>query len=181
MGTELAGKIAGLIGFGQIGQKVGKIASALGMRVLIYKSSPVTRSPGYEFELVDLNTLLAKSDYVSLHIPKTDQTHNLVARDTFEQMKKSAYLINCARGGIVNETDLLNALNKDLIAGAALDVYEDEPPEKFDLIDHPNVIATPHIGASTHESQERVGQDIVHTVMNFLETKYLFIAGNEND
>ena len=181
IGMELAGKVAGLIGFGQIGQKVGKIASALGMRVLIFKSSPVTRSPGYEFELVDLSTLLAKSDFVSLHIPKTEQTHNLMTRETFKQMKKSAFLINCARGGIINEIDLLNALNENIIAGAALDVFEHEPPENFSLLDHPNVIATPHIGASTRESQERVGQDIVRSVMNFLETKYVFISGNEND
>jgi D-3-phosphoglycerate dehydrogenase len=180
-GIELAGRVAGLIGFGQIGQKVGNMASALGMRLLIHKTTPVIRSPGFEFELVDLNTLLAKSDFVSLHIPKTEQTRYLIRLETLKKMKPGAFLINCARGGIVNESDLLNALNENLIAGAALDVFEQEPATNFALLDHPNVIATPHIGASTHESQERVGMDIVNTIMDFLKTKYLFISGPKND
>ncbi len=92
-------------------------------------------------------------------------------------MKPSAFLINCARGGIVNEDDLLRALNENLIAGAALDVFEQEPPVRYPLIEHEKVIVTPHIGAATKESQERVGQDIIKSVMALLETKYLFITG----
>jgi D-3-phosphoglycerate dehydrogenase len=179
-GTELEGKTVGLVGFGQIGQKVGKIASALGMRVLVYKPTPVTWIPGYEFELVDFDTLLTKSDYISIHIPKTEQTKNFFKSKEFNKMKKTAFLVNCARGGIVNEADLLTALNNETICGAALDVFNVEPPGQFDLIDHPRIIATPHIGASTSESQERVGQDIVKAIMNYLETKFVFISGDDN-
>jgi D-3-phosphoglycerate dehydrogenase len=177
-GTELAGKSLGLIGFGKIGQEVGKMASGIGMNVLVYKPSPLTKSPGYEYELVEVKTLLTKSDFVSLHLPKTKQTENMIDRTALKHMKPSAYLINCARGGIVNEKDLLFALNNAMIAGAALDVYQTEPPEDFALIDHPKVLCTPHIGASTSESQYRVGRDIVTSVMQYLETNYVFIGGD---
>jgi D-3-phosphoglycerate dehydrogenase len=176
-GTEISGKTIGLIGFGSIGRRVGLRASALGMRVLSYKPSPIHKSPGYEFELVSLEELLSKSDYVSLHVPKNADTANMITYRHLSMMKPSAYLINTARGGIVNEKDLLKALNEDILAGAALDVFEAEPPAGFGLTDHPKVIATPHIGAATAESQERVGQDIIKSVMNLLETKYLFITG----
>jgi D-3-phosphoglycerate dehydrogenase len=148
---------------------------------LVYKPTPVTHFPGFEFEIVDFDTLLAKSDYVSLHIPKTEQTENMFTTPEFKKMKETAFLVNCARGGIINEADLLTALNDKAICGAALDVFETEPPVQFDLIDHPRIIATPHIGASTKESQERVGQDIVNAVMNCLETNYVFITGDDND
>jgi len=177
-GSELMGKTLGLIGFGNIGQEVGKLASGIGMKVLVHKQSPLTKSPGYEYELVDLNSLLTKSDFISLHVPKSKQTTDIIGVTELEQMKPSAYLINCARGGIVNESDLLTALDSNLIAGAALDVYGVEPPEDYALIDHQKVICTPHIGASTTESQERVGQDIVTSVMQFLETNYVFITGD---
>jgi len=176
-GTEIRDKILGLVGFGKIGREVGRLAAGLGMRILVYKPNPVKKSPGYEFELVDLDTLLVKSDYVSLHLPKTDQTANLLTRREFTKMKDTAYLINCARGGIVNEQDLQAALDANRLAGAALDVYAEEPPQKFELIDHKKVLATPHIGGATRESQERVGIDIVTGIMNYLETKYVFIGG----
>jgi len=176
-GSEISGKTIGLIGFGMIGQKVGKMAAALGMRVLIHKKSPIQRSPGYEFELVPLDELLRKSDFVSLHIPRNSTTENLITTGQLAMMKPSAFLINCARGGIVNQRDLLEALNRGLIAGAALDVFDTEPPEDFSLVDHAKVIATPHIGAATAESQERVGKDIIRAVTGLLETKYLFISG----
>jgi D-3-phosphoglycerate dehydrogenase / 2-oxoglutarate reductase len=175
LGSELMGKNLGLIGFGKIGQEVGKLASGIGMKVLVYKQSLLTKSPGYEYELVELETLLTKSDFISLHVPKSKQTINLIGIKELEQMKSSAYLINCARGGIVNENDLLTALDSDMIAGVALDVYDMEPPVDFALIDHQKVLCTPHIGASTMEAQERVGQDIVTSVMQFLETNYVFI------
>jgi D-3-phosphoglycerate dehydrogenase len=175
LGCEIGGKTIGLIGFGQIGQKVGALASGLGMKILVYKRNPLQKSPGYEFELVSLDKLLERSDFVSFHIPKTEQTSNLVGLDKLKIMKKEAYLVNCARGGIVNEDDLLIALNHDLIAGAGLDVFESEPLIDFRLINHDKVIASPHIGGSTEESQKRVGEDIVISIMEFLETKYVFI------
>jgi D-3-phosphoglycerate dehydrogenase len=175
LGIETKGKTLGLIGFGQIGQKVGKMAAGLGLKILVHKRQPLLRSPGYEFEMVDLDKLLTKSDIISLHIPKTEQTTQLFGLKELRQMKPSAYLINCARGGIVSEKDLLYALDNEIIAGAALDVFESEPPTSYELIEHPRIVATPHIGGATAESQERVGLDIIQAVMEFLETKYVFI------
>jgi D-3-phosphoglycerate dehydrogenase len=174
-GVEISGKTLGLVGFGQIGQKVGELAAGLGMRILVYKKQPLQRSPGYEFEMISIDTLLKKSDFVSLHLPKTEQTFQLIGLNELKKMKPNAYLVNCARGGIVKEVDLLTALNSNLIAGAALDVFESEPPDDFKLIDHKNVIATPHIGGSTAEAQKRVGEDIVKSIMEYLETRYVFI------
>lgn len=176
-GTELLGKTLGLIGFGKIGQEVGKIASGIGMKIFVNKQSPVTKSPGYEFELVDRGFLLEKSDFISLHIPKTAQTENLITISDLKKMKATACLINCARGGIVRESDLLKALNQNMIAAAAIDVHTNEPPSDFSLIDHEKILCTPHIGGATSESQERVGRDIVKSVMEYLETNYVFIGG----
>ncbi len=175
IGSEVKGKTLGLIGFGPIGQKVGEMAAGSGMRIIVHKKQPLTHSPGYEFEMVSLETLYTKSDYISLHIPKDEHTADLISLEEIKKMKPTAFLINCARGGIINEQDLLYALQNDLIAGAALDVYKNEPPMEFDLINHDKIIATPHIGGSTYESQERVGIDIVDLIVDFLETKYVFI------
>ena len=175
LGNEINGKILGLIGFGQIGQKVGEMAAGLGMRILVYKRNPLQKSPGYEFEMVSMDKLLERSDFVSIHIPKTEQSSQLIGLEKLKIMKQDAYLVNCARGGIIKEEDLLVALNNGLIAGAALDVFEIEPPIDFGLINHEKVIASPHIGGSTAESQKRVGEDIVISIMEFLETKYVFI------
>jgi D-3-phosphoglycerate dehydrogenase len=175
VGQEVAGKILGLIGFGRIGQEVGQIASALGMRILVFKKNPITRFPGYPFELVPLETVLKKSDFVSLHIPLNEKTKNLITLRQISMMKNGSFLINCSRGGIVNEKDLLKALEQNMIAGAAVDVYEREPTDHYQLTDHPRIICTPHIGAASIESQEKVGIDIVTTVMEYLKTKYLFI------
>jgi len=174
-GQEIGGKTIGLIGFGQIGQKVGQIAAGLQMQILVYKTRPVIKSPAYPYELVSLDELLSKSDYVSLHVPRNEQTNNLITLTALQKMKNTACLINTARGSIVNEKDLLTALNNGIIAGAGLDVFEHEPPQVHTLTDHQRVIATPHIGGSTSESQERVGHDIVQAVMKHLETNYLFM------
>lgn len=175
-GTELLGKTLGLIGFGRIGMEVGKMAAGLGMDVLVYKTGTVTKSPGFIYELVEIDELLTKSDFISIHIPKTDATTNLISLNELKKMKQTAYLINTSRGGIINEADLLRALNADLIAGCALDVFSVEPLSDFKLAQHARVIATPHIGAATIESQERVGTDIVYSVMEFLEKNFLFIG-----
>jgi D-3-phosphoglycerate dehydrogenase len=175
LGQEIKGKSLGLIGFGQIGQKVGEMASALGMKILVYKNQPVQRSPGYEYEMTDFDKLLTKSDFISLHLPKTELTAHFFGLPEFKKMKSSAFLINCARGGIVKEDELLLALDNEIIAGAALDVFEEEPLTNYKLIEHPKVIATPHIGGATTESQERVGEDIIKSIINFLETNYVFM------
>jgi D-3-phosphoglycerate dehydrogenase len=175
LGAEIKGKVLGIVGFGQIGQKVGEMAAGLGMRILVNKKQPLQRSPGYEFEMASIDKLLEKSDFISLHLPKTEKTSQMIGFKELQKMKSSAFLVNCARGGIVKEDDLLKALNRDIIAGAALDVFEKEPPDDYSLANHPKVIATPHIGGSTSESQDRVGEDIVKSLMEFLETKYVFI------
>jgi D-3-phosphoglycerate dehydrogenase len=174
-GHEISGKTLGLIGFGQIGQKVGMMATGLNMNILVYKTKPVMRSPGFEFEIVQLKTLLKKSDYVSLHVPLNEQSKNMIGTKELQLMQPHAYIINCSRGGIVNEGDLLQALENDIISGAGIDVYDKEPPLDFALINHPKTITTPHIGAATVESQERVGQDIAMAIMNYLEENYLFL------
>jgi D-3-phosphoglycerate dehydrogenase len=175
LGFEIKGKTIGLIGFGQIGLKVGEMAAGLGMRILVFKNQPIQKSPGFEFEMTSLDKLLEKSDYVSLHLPKSEKTSRLIGINELKKMKSGAFLVNCSRGGIVKEDDLLAALNENIIAGAALDVFEKEPPSDFRLIDHPKVITTPHIGGSTIESQERVGVDIIKSIMEYLETKYVFL------
>jgi D-3-phosphoglycerate dehydrogenase len=175
LGNEINGKTLGLIGFGQIGQKVGKMAAALGMKIFVYKKQPIQRSPGYEYEMTDFDKLVTKSDFISLHLPKTEHTAQFFGLPEFRKMKSSAFLINCARGGIVKEDDLLIALDNEIIAGAALDVFEEEPVTNYKLIEHPKVIATPHIGGATIESQEKVGEDIIKSIRYFLETNYVFI------
>jgi D-3-phosphoglycerate dehydrogenase len=164
-GTEIAGKTLGIIGYGRIGQLLGEKARALGMTVVA--CDPYLNSP----ELVSLDALLALADYVSLHIPHTPETHNLLGVAQFAKMKPGAYLVNAARGGTVDEDALYAALVSGHLAGAALDVFTEEPPQSealHKLIALPQVIATPHIGAGTVEAQERIGGEIVNLVTTYL-------------
>jgi len=110
--------------------------------------------------VADLDVLLKEADYISVHVPKTPETSNLFTTKEFSKMKKGVYFINCARGGIVKESDLLKALDSGIIAAAGVDVYETEPPTDLKLAQHPRVMCTPHIGASTAEAQENVGTQI---------------------
>lgn len=158
-GFELYGKTLGIIGIGRIGREVAKRALALGMKVIAY--DPYVKEIDMDVEMVDLDSLLEKSDYVTLHLPLTDQTRHMIGEKELSKMKPTAYLINCARGGIVDETALYNALKEGKIAGAAFDVFETEPPGENPLFTLPNFICTPHIGASTKEGQGRVGEEIV--------------------
>lgn len=158
-GSEIAGKTLGLIGFGRIAKELAKRAEVLGMKVLY--TNRKGQLNGYDnYEYCALEDLLKKSDYVSLHIP-SQNGKAVIGKDELALMKKSAYLINCARGGVVNEKDLLEALNNEVISGAGIDVYEQEPTKNMDLINHPKVSVTPHIGASTKEAQQRIGEEIV--------------------
>ncbi len=168
MGNELNGKTVGIIGGGRIGVETGKRFKAFNMRVLCYVNKEDRRLMGFEF--VDFDTLISESNIISLHVPKTKETTGMINMEVIKKMKDKAILINCARGGIINETDLLEALNTmpDKFIGVGLDVFEAEPPVKWDLINHEKVCATPHIGASTREAQELVAVQICEQIVEAL-------------
>ena len=168
-GREVYNKTLGLVGAGHIGRIVGDRARGLKMKVIVY--DPYIKPETIEkldFEPVSFDELLARSDFVTIHTPKTDETANMFNQETFSRMKEGAMLINCARGGIVNEDDLYEALKSGKLAGAALDVFEKEPPGKVKLMELPNFICTPHLGASTKEAQENVAKMIAEQVVAYL-------------
>lgn len=173
-GVELNGKTLGIIGFGRIGMEVGKRAAAFGMNVVVYdpnvKEHELVESNG---EPVSLQDLFAWSDFISLHLPLNVQTRDLLGPMAFSQMKDGVRLISTARGGIIDEEALLNALKSGKVAGAALDVFEKEPPGLTELVAHPRVVATPHIGAQTAEAQSRAAEDIANEVLSALRGKDL--------
>lgn len=162
-GIELSGKTLGIVGFGRIGQELAKKAYALGMRILYNDVlGPNREFPEYIF--VPFDELLAKSDFISLHVPGHKEQSPLIGKTEFSKMKDGAYLINCARGSVVDETALLEALNSGKIAGAGIDVFSEEPPQNLELVNHERVSVTPHIGASTKEAQKRIGAEIVSII-----------------
>ncbi len=169
-GDEIGGKTLGLIGIGNIGREVARRAAALGMAVVAY--DPYVKAAD-GVKLVTLDELLAKSDYISLHLPKTKESAGMIGKDQFAKMKNGARIVNCARGGIIDEAALLAALESGKIAGAALDVFASEPPGATDLVKHPRLIATPHIGAQTREAQSRAADDIAHEVLHALRGEKL--------
>ncbi|WP_448534930.1 phosphoglycerate dehydrogenase, partial [Pseudothermotoga sp.] len=154
VGLELQGKTLGIVGFGSIGKEVAKRALCLGMRVLVYDpyvEESMLRELGVE--RAELDELLRQSDFVSLHVPLNESTRHLIDHEKISLMKKTAYLINTARGGVVDETALVEALKSGQIAGAALDVFDVEPlPPDSPFFECPNVIMTPHVGAHTYEA-----------------------------
>jgi D-3-phosphoglycerate dehydrogenase len=163
-GDEIGGKTLGLIGVGSIGREVAKRASALGMTVLAY--DPYIK--GLDgVKLVGLNELLAQADYISLHLPKNSETENMISTDQFAMMKDGVRIVNCARGGLINEDALYNALTSGKVAGAALDVFVEEPPANWKLLKLDNVIGSPHIGAATREAQGRVGAEVAQKLIDF--------------
>lgn len=162
-GIELAGKTLGLIGFGRIAIETAKRAHALGMKVIYTnKSGEKEGYPNYKYTSMD--ELLEKSDFISLHMPALADKKPIVGEAEFAKMKDGVYIVNCARGGLVYELALLNALDSGKVAGAALDVFEEEPTKNEALYTHPNVSVTPHIGGSTAEAQERIGEEIVSII-----------------
>ncbi|MCX7884905.1 MAG: D-2-hydroxyacid dehydrogenase [Caloramator sp.] len=165
-GFELYGKTLGLIGFGRIAQEVAKRAEAFGMEV-IYTNLSGKVVDSFQYKRCSLEELLRRSDYVSLHIPFDKAKGPVIDKEQFDMMKNSAFLINCARGGVVDEKALLEALNSNKIAGAAIDVFEEEPTKNEALINHPKVCVTPHIGASTIEAQEKIGMEVVNIIEEF--------------
>lgn len=172
IGTSLYGKVLGLVGYGKIAKEVASIAKAFGMPVSVYVRNYYNKTFESGVLPVSFSYLLEKSDVISLHVPLTDETTNLIAAEQLMSMKRSAFLINMSRGGIVNETDLYYALKNNVIAGAATDVFQVEK-EYSKLFELENIVVTPHIGAMTLESQERIGEAVVKRIMEFF--------GNEVD
>lgn len=163
-GDEIGGKTLGIIGYGNIGHETAKRATALGMKVIAY--DPYVSSQNGA-KLVTLDELLAQSDYISLHLPKTKESANMIGAEQFARMKNGIRIINCARGGIINEGALYEALTSGKVAGAALDVFAEEPPTDWKLLKLENVIASPHIGAGTKEAQARVGAEVAEKLIAF--------------
>jgi D-3-phosphoglycerate dehydrogenase len=168
-GTELAGKTLGLVGIGQVGAKVARKAVALDMKVLACDPLVSAEKAGEaRAELCDLERLYRDSDYISLHLPKNPETAGMIDKHAFARMKPGVFLVNCARGGIVVEADLLQALEEGKVAGVGMDVYEQEPPAQWSLVNHADVIATPHIGATTSEAQVVVAEMIGRQIGRYL-------------
>ena len=163
-GDEIGGKTLGLIGIGNIGKEVTKRALAMEMTVIAY--DPYVKEMA-GVKLVSLDELLAQSDYISLHLPKTKESSNMIGEEQFAKMKNGVRIVNCARGGIVNEEALYEALTSGKVAGAALDVFNEEPPTDWKLAKLDNVIASPHIGAATKEAQARVGAEVAEKLIAF--------------
>jgi D-3-phosphoglycerate dehydrogenase len=158
-GTELFKKTLGIIGSGRIGLAVAERAIAFGMKVIVFDIVEVKTS--LEIRQVGLDELLAQSDMISLHLPYNQSTKHMISDEAFGKMKDGVIIINASRGGVVDEQALLKALESGKVRSAGIDVYEKEPPEDFSLVDHPNVIAMPHIGAAASEGQKRAGFEVV--------------------
>jgi len=168
-GRELFNKTLGLIGAGHIGQIVADRAKGMKMKVIVF--DPYLKPETIEkldLEPVSLEELLKRSDYITVHTPKTDETTGMINKDTISRMKRGSMVINCARGGIVDEDDLYDALESGYLAGAALDVFSTEPPGEIKLMSLPNFICTPHLGASTREAQENVARDVAEQIVAYL-------------
>jgi len=173
-GVELNGKTLGVIGFGRIGVEVGKRAAAFGMNVIAYDpliSEGDIKQRGAE--PVSIQDLYAWSDFISLHLPLNVQTRDMIGKLAFSEMKDGVRIVCAARGGIIDEAELVAALNSGKVAGAALDVFGAEPPGLTEAVSHPRVIATPHIGAQTAEAQSRASEDIATEVLSALQGKSL--------
>lgn len=165
-GVELQGKTVGIIGMGKIGMLVAKRLAGFDMKFVAYdpyvKDAP---TGGPEIKMVSLDELLAESDFVTIHIPKTDETKGLINAAALAKMKPTAFVVNAARGGVLDESALFDALKSGTIAGAGLDVYATEPCTDSPLFSLNNVVATPHLGASTEEAQEKAGVAVAESVV----------------
>ena len=176
-GVELRGKTLGIIGFGRIGQSLASYALGAGMDVIasdrntntvkIEVAIGASNSTTVEITTTtSLEELISKSDYISIHVPKQADGSAVISEKEFNLMKKGVRIVNSARGGVINEEDLLNALNSGKVAAAALDVYENEPSPRKDLLNHPNIACTPHIGAATLEAQDRIGEELADLIIS---------------
>jgi len=173
-GFEIRGKTIGIIGFGRIGQEVAKIALGLGMNIIAfdnYVKDALISFSLYDGEIIEkkiitnsFNEVLSKSDFITLHVPS--QKKYLIDKSHFGLMKNTVGFINCARGGVVNEMDLLEALDNDQISFAGLDTFENEPNPSVKLLMHPKISLSPHIGAATSEAQERIGKELADQIIS---------------
>src|SRR6185503_11308395 len=170
-GVELYNKTLGVLGMGRIGTELARRAMAFGMQVLAYDPYlTLARAKALQVELIEnFDDIFSRCDFITVHMPMTDETKGMINAAAFAKMKKGARVLNCARGGIIQEADLVEAIKSGKVAGAALDVYEVEPPPKdFGLRELPQVIMTPHLGASTEEAQENVGIEVAEAITDFL-------------
>lgn len=178
-GTELTGKTIGIIGFGRIGQRVARYARAFDMKVLAHDPFiNISKGAKTDVSLVDMDDLLAGADVITLHLPLTEESEKLIGSREIGLMKQDALLVNCARGGLVDESAAAEALRSGKLRGAAFDVFVKEPPEPEGLISLPNVVATPHLGASTEEAQEKVARAICDQVVDYLSRGTIRNAAN---
>ena len=168
VGRELKGKVIGIVGLGRIGRRIAEIGKTIGLSVVVYDviSIPADVLAGFGGRVVGIDQLFAMSDYITLHVPMTAETTHLVDRARLSMMKKTAYLINTSRGGVVDEDELAAALIEGRIAGAALDVFEEEPPSG-PILSAPSTILTPHIGGQTEEAQSDATAAIGEKIRNF--------------
>lgn len=181
-GIELKGKVMGIFGFGRIGQEVAKIAIGLGMKVLAF--DPFVDAIDISLELPALNqnsrikltintvseeSVIAQSDFITFHVPFNEGDKAIIDSAKMNKMKNGVGLINCSRGGVISETDLLASLNSGHVAFAGLDVFEKEPPQSMDILKHPHVSLSPHIGGSTKEAQNRIGIELAEKVIEFFK------------
>jgi D-3-phosphoglycerate dehydrogenase / 2-oxoglutarate reductase len=175
-GVELRGKTLGIIGFGRIGQSLASYALGAGMNVIavdrytepVRIQIPLGNGNEAAISVIptnDLNAVLGQLDYISLHVPKQADGSAVIASAEFDKMKKGVRIVNAARGGVINEDDLLVALNSGKVAGIALDVFENEPNPRKDLLNHPKIACTPHIGAATVEAQDRIGEELAQLII----------------
>jgi len=170
MGSELKGKYLGIVGLGNIGKRLGRLARALNMNIIGYDVIPIDDEFSKEVGLMkaDLDTLLSSADYVSLHVPLLDSTHHMINAEKLKMMKNTACIVNTSRGGVIDEEALYNSLKEGNIAGAALDVFETEPATENNLTTLPNFIATPHMGSQTKEAQLLAANIIAEKIIQVL-------------
>lgn len=175
-GIELRGKTIGIIGFGRIGQSLASYALGAGMHVIAVGNSedlvsinvPIGKNKNIVCEIKpvkDINAVLGELDFISIHVPKQADGGAVITSKEFAKMKKGVLMINASRGGIINENDLLVALDEGILGGIALDVYENEPNPRQDLLNHPKIACTPHIGAATLEAQDRIGEELAQLII----------------
>ncbi len=177
-GIELRGKKIGIIGFGRIGRETAKVALGLGMEVLAYDLFDVPNEleviigtnikVNCPIKVVTVEQLIKESDFISLHVPFSEKP--VLGKEEFESMKNGVGIVNCSRGGTIDEDALIEALNSGKVAFAGLDVFDNEPTPRQDLLTHPKVSLTPHIGASTNEAQERIGTELANLIIDFFKT-----------
>ncbi len=164
-GIELSGKTLGIVGLGRIGMAVGERAHALGMKVIGFDSYPVPEKP--YLTKVSLDEVWAQADFISLHIPLTESSHHMIGSDVFAKMKTGVRIVDCARGGVIDEDALAQAISSGKVAGAALDVFENEPPTGTHLFELDQVLGSPHVGANTKEATARIGGEVADILIAF--------------